>query len=195
MSNRVPIQEHLALPWRVHQLASDFEVEDVWRFPVTLTDEHQLSEFREQMASGFSTMPRFHPARLLLTLRLGIGRFLGWDRTRAGQGRVLRQRLADEETPGGEAHPGSGTEFAEVYNLGNEYLSEIENRTVQAALHLGRVPTGPGTATVHLAVYVKPKGGLGRLYMALIKPFRLWIVYPAMLRAAGRRWARYLETG
>lgn len=192
MGNRIPIEEYLALPWRVHELASDFEVEDVWRFPVTLSDHHSLAAFRRAMTSGMDSMNRFNPARVLLALRLGIGRLLRWDRVESGHGRLLWTRYAAAEglTDGDAAR--SGAEFAEVYDLGNEYLSEIENRTVQAALHLGRVSTGEGTATVHLAVYVKPKGWFGPLYMLAIKPFRLWIVYPAILRAAGRRWAEHL---
>jgi hypothetical protein len=39
-----------------------------------------------------------------------------------------------------------------------------------------------------LAVLVKPNGPLGDAYMAVIKPFRYLIVYPAMLREMGRRW-------
>lgn len=39
-----------------------------------------------------------------------------------------------------------------------------------------------------LAVYVKPRGRLGRQYMAFIAPFRHWVVYPALLRQIERAW-------
>jgi hypothetical protein len=39
-----------------------------------------------------------------------------------------------------------------------------------------------------MAVYVKPRGPLGKGYMALIKPFRHWIVYPALMRQFERVW-------
>jgi hypothetical protein len=39
-----------------------------------------------------------------------------------------------------------------------------------------------------MAVYVKPRGRLGKGYMALIKPFRYWIVYPALMRQIERAW-------
>ncbi len=192
MRNRVSIDEHRALPWRVHELAHDFEIEDVWRFPVVLCPEHDLTTFRHEMTAGMTTMSRLSPAQLLLSLRLGIGRLLGWDQKREGQGRLLWTRYAaDEHLSGGEAVV-PGRDFTEVYDLENEYLSEIENRTVQAALHLGRVPTGRETFAVHLAIYVKPKGWFGRLYMGFIRPFRLLIVYPALLRAAQRRWSEHL---
>jgi hypothetical protein len=41
-----------------------------------------------------------------------------------------------------------------------------------------------------MAVYVKPRGLFGRGYMALIKPFRYLIVYPALTRQLGRAWDR-----
>jgi hypothetical protein len=41
-----------------------------------------------------------------------------------------------------------------------------------------------------MAVYVKPRGLFGKGYMALIKPFRYWIVYPALMRAIERMWTR-----
>src|SRR5690606_14068459 len=88
---------------------------------------------------------------------------------------------------------GSG-DFVPVYIFEHESLAEIENATVHAALHLSRVPLETpeqdNGATIQMAVYVKPKGFLGRAYMALIKPFRLLIVYPAMMRTMGRRWER-----
>jgi hypothetical protein len=39
-----------------------------------------------------------------------------------------------------------------------------------------------------MAVYVKPNGLLGTVYMAAIRPFRHLIVYPPMLRQLGRDW-------
>ena len=40
-----------------------------------------------------------------------------------------------------------------------------------------------------MAVLVKPNGRLGTAYMALIKPFRLPLVYPDLLRTIERGWA------
>jgi hypothetical protein len=39
-----------------------------------------------------------------------------------------------------------------------------------------------------MAVLVKPNGLLGSAYMAAIKPFRLLVVYPALMRAIERDW-------
>lgn len=107
----------------------------------------------------------------------------------------IRHRYAQQEklTYNDLPHPGSGS-FIPVYKLENESLSEIENSTVHGALHLSRVPSGQDTWAIHLAVYVKPKGWFGKLYMLLIKPFRIWIVYPSLMNAARQNWEAYLKS-
>jgi hypothetical protein len=59
---------------------------------------------------------------------------------------------------------------------------------VFGVLHLGWADRGDGRFQGRMAVYVKPRGRLGRAYMAFIKPFRYAVVYPALLRQVGRRW-------
>ena len=45
-------------------------------------------------------------------------------------------------------------------------------------MHLGWADQGDGRYQAQMAVYVKPRGRFGSGYMALIKPFRYWIVVP-----------------
>jgi hypothetical protein len=71
--------------------------------------------------------------------------------------------------------------FVPVYQEPEEQLSRIENRTVTGFLHVSLVDRRP-----RLAVYVRPHGRLGRVYLRLIEPFRRWVVYPALLAAGGR---------
>ncbi len=78
------------------------------------------------------------------------------------------------------------TGFVPVYQEPDEALSRIANRTVTAFLHVSLVERHP-----RLAIYVRPKGALGRSYMAVIEPFRRWVIYPALL-AAGSRAAKRL---
>jgi hypothetical protein len=47
---------------------------------------------------------------------------------------------------------------------------------------------GEGRYEGQMAIYVKPRGRLGKEYMALIAPFRHWIVYPARMRQIERAW-------
>lgn len=39
-----------------------------------------------------------------------------------------------------------------------------------------------------MAIYVKPRGAFGGAYMAAIKPFRHWVVYPALMQQMDRAW-------
>jgi hypothetical protein len=78
-----------------------------------------------------------------------------------------------------------GTGLVPVYQEPEEVLSRLTNRTVTAFLHVSLVERHP-----RLSVYVRPNGALGRGYMALIEPFRRWVVYPALLAAGARAAAR-----
>lgn len=69
--------------------------------------------------------------------------------------------------------------FVPVYLEPEERLYRIENRTVTALLHVALVDRRP-----RLAVYVRPHGALGRAYLALIEPFRRFVVYPSLVRRA-----------
>ena len=61
------------------------------------------------------------------------------------------------------------------------------------APRLGR----PGRRSLpgQMAVYVKPRGLFGKGYMALIKPFRYLIVYPALTRQTGGCGTRAAASG
>ncbi|WP_373495315.1 DUF2867 domain-containing protein, partial [Aquiflexum sp.] len=106
----------------------------------------------------------------------------------------IRERYANQEgiTKLEVDSKGFG-DFVPVYVLKDEMLSEIENVTVLAAVHFGRVAKGNGKHGVQMTVYVKPKGLFGEVYMLLIKPFRLLVVYPVMLRLIGRQWEKFQQ--
>ena len=69
--------------------------------------------------------------------------------------------------------------FVPVYLEPAERLYRIENRTVTALLHVVLVDR-----RARVAVYVRPHGVLGRGYLALIEPFRRFVVYPSLVRRA-----------
>jgi hypothetical protein len=65
----------------------------------------------------------------------------------------------------------------------------MSNRTMYGVMHLAWVDQGDGRYQAQMTVYVKPRGPLGKAYMAFIKPFRYAIIYPALMRYLGRAWA------
>jgi hypothetical protein len=79
--------------------------------------------------------------------------------------------------------------FTPLYRTDDEFAAEISNQTVHGVMHLAWVDQGEGRYHGQMAVYVKPRGRFGTAYMAFIKPFRHWVVYPALMRQFERAWA------
>lgn len=188
----LPPQAHTERPWRIHDIAPDFRLEDVWALD-TPGGPADLDRVVDLVARSEDDAEYPAAYRLLVAIRWRLGALLGWDREDASVGtRVtsVRDRLPADLV----ASPGSnlgGGPFHPVFQTREEYVAEIANRTVHALLHLGWVEdeSDPGVHRAQLAVLVKTNGRLGQGYMAFIKPFRYLIVYPAMLRTIARRWA------
>jgi hypothetical protein len=193
---KISPQQHLKHPWQVHALCADFEVEDVWLVPVELGKQHTLQMFLDQFKKAQAELAKQGAASLLVKLRLALGKLFSWDAHPDPNWKgSIRFRYAQQNglTVSQLPDPGNGS-FVPVYDLENEVLSEIENETVHATLHFGRVPIRENTWGVQMAVLVKPKGWFGKGYMLLIKPFRLWIVYPALMRSASKTWKQFLAS-
>jgi hypothetical protein len=79
--------------------------------------------------------------------------------------------------------------FSPLFLTADEFAAEISNQTVHGVMHLAWVDRGDGLFQGQMAVYVKPRGRLGEAYMALIRPFRHLIVYPALMRQFERKWS------
>lgn len=195
---RIDPKEHLKHNWRVHELMTDFDVEDVWRLPVILHAEHSLSLVQDQFAKAINKIESSGLAGLLFKLRFFLGRLFKWDE-KSPQTKVtpnsVRERYAELEKLSYDQLPDPGNgDFIPVYNLAQESLAEIENATVHATIHLGRVPLDESTFTIQMTIYVKPKGIFGKAYMLLIKPFRWLIVYPTLMRVIRKQWEEYLAS-
>ena len=188
---RLPREAHTSRPWRIHAIAPDFVVEDVWALP-TPGGPHELPRLLAQITSGGGFPDGAPlPVRFLWELRWKVGRRLGWDERDAGLGtRVasLRARLPADLRDGPTGPTFATVPFEPLYLLEDEWAAEMANRTVHAVMHLGWVADGSGGHRGQMAVLVRPNGRLGAAYMALIKPFRYLLVYPALMRHIGRAW-------
>jgi hypothetical protein len=180
---------HQAHPWRVHTLAPDFELIDVWSFDVQVEPGRSFDAFLGVFWDVMGTLAR-HP---LSRLRMALGRGLGWDKkpdTRSIPGcreRRLAERLEDgdrakDRTPAGD--PPRLASVRPVYRFADEALYEVSNATVHALMHIGCAAGGPP----ELAVYIKSRGLFTRLYMAAIWPARHAIIYPALTSRVENRW-------
>jgi hypothetical protein len=189
---RLPPTAHSSQPWRIHEITSDFRLEDVWRLPV----EGGWGDFEQLVAVLTSFDPgRRLPAaaRTLLNIRLKLGALFGWDRSEDGVGArvaTLRDRLAADLRDGPAGPDGGAGPFTSLYMTENEWAAEAANRTMHGVLHLGWVADDAVGFRAQLAVLVKPNGLLGELYMAAIRPFRHLVVYPAIMREIDETWRR-----
>ena len=186
---KLPDSAHTSQPWRIHEIAPDFELEDVWALPTPggPDDFPRLVALARSLDFAESSSLA---VRGLFALRWKLGELFGWDGDDSGiGGRVptLRDRLPvdlrTEAGPSFEALP-----FKPLYVTDNEWAAEIANKTMHGVMHLGWVPDGHGGYRGQMAVLVKRNGLFGTLYMAAIRPFRYLVVYPPALREFGRRW-------
>lgn len=192
---RINKEEHLKHPWRVHSLLKDLRIEDVWLLPVEMNADQPIGELNAAFVQALEQTASSGLAGWLFRLRFFLGRVFGWENKTKPKASLpigsIRERYATQEGLAElEARFEGFGDFVPVYDLKEEMLSEIENETVLAAAHFGRVAKSNGKYDVQMTVYVKPKGLLGHFYMQLIKPFRLIIVYPVMLKIIGRQWEK-----
>lgn len=187
---RLPNSAHTSRPWRIHEITSDFQLEDVWALP-TPGGEDDFPRLVETIASGDPSQGGDRVSRTLWAVRWKLGEIFGWDDEDTGIGSrvpTLRDRLPADLRDGPRGPEVGELPFSPLYLTGDEWAAEIANKTVHGVMHLGWVPDGAGGYRGEMAVYVKPNGRLGAVYMLAIRPFRHLVVYPAMLRRVGAQW-------
>jgi hypothetical protein len=196
---RLPNSTHEAHQWVIAQIAPDFRLLDVWALPVEGGPD-EFASFLEMMASSDPAHTGTTASRALFALRYRLGAWFGWDdaaKKRPIPGcteTTLSARLpaglrGSAKTPViGDEMRRAGGGFTPLYRTHREWAAELSNATVHGVLHLAWVDQGGGRYRAQMGVYVKPRGGLGELYMRLIQPFRHLIVYPALVRQIGRSW-------
>jgi hypothetical protein len=190
---RLPNAAHESRPWRIREIAPDFTVEDVWALPVHGgADDFQT--LLEIMSSGDPANAESLATRTLWRVRFRLGSWFGWDdppgelpipgtNETSLTGRLpgdLRNTVADLDF--------GSLPFAPLYRTDTEFAAELSNQTVHGVMHLAWVDQGDGRYQGQMAVYVKPRGRIGRGYMEFIKPFRHRVVYPALMRQIEREW-------
>ena len=188
---RLPSSAHTSRPWRIHELTTDFRLEDVWALP-TPGGPGQLPRLVRKIAAGDPSKGSPLATRALWAIRWKLGELFGWDSPDTGLGSrvpTLRDRLPSDlrEAPSGPDF--AALPFHSLYLIDDEFAAEIANRTMHGVMHVGWVPDGTGGYRGQMAVLVKPNGLLGNAYMAAIRPFRHRIVYPVMLRKIEREWS------
>jgi Protein of unknown function (DUF2867) len=203
---RLPNAAHESHPWRIREIAPDFILEDVWALPA-FGGAGDFQALLELMASSDPANSSSLPTRVLWRVRDCLGSLFDLGRISApsdngegdGAGKLsipgtsetsLAERLPDDLRGTAADLDFGSLPFVPLYRTEDEFAAELSNRTVHAAMHLAWVDRGGDRYQGQMAVYVKPRGTFGRGYMALIKPFRHWIVYPALMRQTERAWLK-----
>lgn len=181
------------LDLRAHELLADVPLHDVWQVELPGgPKECSLYELRPYLR--FESLSEINPVvRGLFALRSFLGRVLGWDASAPSSepdARSFVHRLRDDDRRRSRVPTGSfDGPFRVLFFHDREAVSEIRNATVHAfsAMALERRPDGH---RLYWAIYVQPVGRITGAYMALIDPFRRFLVYPAILRHLHRSWIR-----
>ncbi|WP_431956191.1 DUF2867 domain-containing protein [Nocardia lijiangensis] len=186
---KLPNTAHTERPWRIHEIAPDFVLEDVWALP-TPGGPDDLPRLVRFISMDDDT-PQPLVFRVLFDIRWKLGALLGWDDQDSKVGaRVasLRDRLPDDLRAGPRGPDTKNHPFTSVYLTDTEWAAEMANRTMHGVMHISWVPDESGGYRGQMAVLVKPNGLFGKAYMAAIKPFRYALVYPALMRIFERGW-------
>jgi hypothetical protein len=198
---KLPNAAHESRPWQIREIVPDFTLEDVWALPV----EGGAKDFRAFLAVAASFDPAntsSRPTRFLWRLRDRLGRWLDLGRIAAPADAAAVEKLAipgtnetslAERLPEGLRGTVDGLDFSSLpfvplYRTDDEFAAEVSNKTVHGAMHVAWADQGNGRYQAQMAVYVMPRGRFGHAYMAAIKPFRYWIVYPALMREIAAAW-------
>ncbi|MDQ4037514.1 MAG: DUF2867 domain-containing protein [Actinomycetota bacterium] len=200
---RIANAAHETHPWRIRDIAPDFTLEDVWALPAH-GGAGDFPTLLEVLLSLDPARTGSLPTRVLWGVRDRLGSWLHLGRISVPADsarnaadklpipgtdeRSLLDRLPDDLRDTAAQVDFGNAPFEPLYCTDVEFAAELSNQTVHGVLHLAWVDQGEGRYQGRLAVYVKPRGRLGQAYMALIKPFRLWIVYPELLRQIEREW-------
>jgi hypothetical protein len=201
---RIPNSEHESRPWRIREITPDFTLEDVWALPA-YGGAKDFQTLLELLVSSDMADAESLPTRVLWRIRDRLGSWFDLGRISApvdsgrdgGAGTLPIPGKSETSLTGRlpEDLLGTATDlhfnslpFVSLYRTDVEFAAEISNKTVHGVMHLAWVDQGEGRYQGQMAVYVKPRGLFGKGYMALIKPFRYLIVYPALMRQTERTW-------
>ncbi len=190
---RLSNSEHESHAWRIGEVAPDFRLEDVWALPAWGGAE-DFATLLEVMASLDPADAESRATRALFSIRLRVGGWLGLDDAPSPLAipddteTTLSARLPEDLRNTAAGPDLSSYGFLPLYRTDVEWAAELSNRTVHAVMHLAWVEQGEGRYQGQMGVYVKPRGGFGSAYMAMIAPFRHRVVYPALMREIERAW-------
>jgi hypothetical protein len=196
MGLRVSVDEFRGLPLEAHAILAGVPLRDVSAIDLPGGGEGRTIADVRALLAGSWQGGAGGLAAALFALRTWIGRRLGWDDVRHDRpGASYLSYVPPSVRERSVIAPGSPDgPFRALYALDGESLSEIRNATVHAFLCAALVPRA-ASYRMYWAVYVQPVSRWTTIYMALIEPFRRFVVYPSLFAQIAKRWRhRYTAT-
>ena len=199
-------EEHKSRSWKVDEIATDFDLWDVWEVPIIANNSptENFRTFFNLMSKAFLNLhSKKDVTGMLFKLRKWLSKIIPMDKNVntlpipgcleiSVRNRLSDHDLASDQSGNQHADSHSGMEFQTIYLFENESLLELSNNTTHALLHTGWIKKNNKNYTATLAIYVKPRGSLGRVYLKLIEPFRRFIVYPTMMKILKTTWHQHI---
>jgi hypothetical protein len=184
---RISPSEFLALDLEVHTLLAGVPLHDVSAIDLPNGGEGRtVADVLQRMDSTRANPPR--AVRALVGLRLALGRTFGWDGESPEPS--YASRLSDDQRRRSLCAPGARSgPLRLLYQFPSEAVGEVKNATVHAFSCMA-LKARPGGYRLYWAIYVESVSMFTPVYMAMIEPFRRFVVYPAMLRAIRASWAQ-----
>ena len=188
---RVEAAEFARLNLRAHSFLYDVPLHDVWAVDLPGGGGDRTIDDVRTFFSPERIVSINPVVRALFELRGWLGRTFGWDDgdpedwTESFSARLTKaDRDASRVEPGTPEGP-----FRSLYVFDDEAASEVVNATVHAFTVLAMAPRADGYL-LYWAIYVRPTGRYTGLYMAVIDPFRRYLIYPTILRHIHNTWER-----
>ncbi|MEX0272907.1 MAG: DUF2867 domain-containing protein [Flavobacteriaceae bacterium] len=209
MNYRVPNAEHLKNNFIVQELAKDFELLDVWEYPLCFKTKEGDSLYKFRKISVEPTLQNvfnFSPTGILFSLRAVIGKIFRLDNNvndlpipnckeisfAERLTKTQKEKHFDELNI--DLRTDNFFDFQTVYSMENETVNEISNATEHTLMHYGWIKESNECFKVQMASYVKHRSRYGKLYIWLIKPFKYWVVYPYLFNKYVKKWKEYKKT-
>lgn len=203
MGYRVPNSSHLTNECYVQKLAYDFELLDVWEFPICLkpSENDSLYKFRKiAIEPTFKNVFDHSLSGLLFKSRAWLGQLFNIDKE-VNKLPIpdslefnLTDRMTEEERKNHiseldiDIRTNNYLDFKTVYSFKNETLNEISNASEHALMHYSWIKKADDCFKIQMASYVKHRSKYGPYYIKLIEPFKRRIVYTHLFDEFVRRW-------
>jgi hypothetical protein len=206
MKFKVSKTKHYENQLYIQSLASDFELIDVWEYPISFKEFEGDSLFKFRKNAIEPTLKDAFNSSIsgsLFKLRGVIGKIFNLDKNVNKLPIPNCTEISLSERMDNEAktlhnsklnidlRTNNFLDFKTVYSFENETAHELSNATEHTIMHYAWIKTANNCHKVQMATYIKHRNKMGHFYIKLISPFRYKVVYPYLFKKYVKYWKEY----